>query len=181
MIRFTLAAIVAFFALTVSTFAAPILYSEAVSGDLPASGNPLPTFTLDAGVNTISGTTGFDGDVADFDSFAFIVPTGLQVVIANVTLTDFIGDLPAASWYLNSGSPAAFEGNSLEFIEVDSPGTQNFTTTPLAPDTYNLTAWVLGGVGYSNFTFTFTVIVPEPTSLALLGFAGLALARRRRA
>ena len=62
--RIRLSAAIPIFSLLLTTSvapatAAPINYSEAVSGDLGAS-LPAPTiFALDAGVNTVSGTLAF--------------------------------------------------------------------------------------------------------------------------
>ena len=75
--------IAAMFVMT-KALAVPIDYSEAASGDLTF---PAPAFVLDAGRNTIAGTTHFNFNSpggprfdTDFDSFAFVVPTGLQLV-----------------------------------------------------------------------------------------------------
>jgi hypothetical protein len=56
---------------------------------------------------------------------------------------------------------------SIPFRIIDSDGPQSFTASkPGAFDVYFA---------------TFTVAVPEPTSLAAVGLIGLGLARRRRA
>src|SRR5688572_3644792 len=58
---------------------APIIYNEAIDGDLPNQGtplntDPLHTFVFDLGTNTISGTISGGGDPSDHDSFAFVIP-----------------------------------------------------------------------------------------------------------
>jgi hypothetical protein len=172
------AAMVCTLVLSASGYAAPILYDESVGGDLPAAGSPLTTFTLDAGLNTVSGTTG--NAPTEFDSFAFTVPAGMQVTAANVTLADVSGNLSFVKWSLNQGSADAGVGTLLGVITSASPGSASFPGLPLLPDTYNLTAGAsMVGSGTSSYTFSLTV-VPEPTGLALAGcFAGAALLRRR--
>src|SRR6266540_3135171 len=65
-----------------SAAATPLSYSEAVSGDLIEVLTAPTVFTLDVGVNTVSGTFGFNPE-ADFDSFAFSVPVGM--VVTNIS------------------------------------------------------------------------------------------------
>ena len=70
--------------------ATPISYSESVSGDLVAA-LPAPTaFTLDVGVNTVSGTSHYAGDI-DPDSFAFTVPVGMVVTNVSFAFVRTIG------------------------------------------------------------------------------------------
>ena len=58
--------------------AAPFIYNES-SGDLEGS-LPAPTvFPFEIGVNSVLGTTYFDGSVGDWDCFAFSIPSGMQV------------------------------------------------------------------------------------------------------
>ena len=61
-------------------YGTPITYNEAVSGDL-GDNFAARMFTLDAGSNTVSGTTSFgaNGIGFDFDNFAFVVPAGMHV------------------------------------------------------------------------------------------------------
>src|SRR5688572_24973154 len=75
--------IVASLLLPTRVLAVPLSYSEALAGDLTFRS---PAFLLDVGRNTIAGTTHFDVNSpgrprfdTDFDSFAFSVPTGLQL------------------------------------------------------------------------------------------------------
>ena len=167
-------ALVAIAAQTASAFD----YSESVSGDLPQSGFPLPTFTLDPGSNTVSGTVAA-GDPTDFDSFAFIVPAGQQIISGGLTLADLTGNLSSAGWSLRAGSAFTNGGTFVEFVNANSPGADLIDSVPLAPGTYNLTGASLGDTGSSSYIFSFTVAVPEPASLSLLAIGSLALLRRR--
>jgi hypothetical protein len=172
------AAALALIGFVFSASAAPIAYSEGVSGDLPDSG-VLPTFTLDFGTNTVSGTYGQDANENDdFDDFAIIVPAGLSVVSADITLTDNVADMVGASWQLNSGSNLAHGGAPVTLLTASSPGSTAIPT--LVADTYNFTQ-----ASYANTpivpvsgNYTFTFVIPEPTTLALIGLGSLALMRR---
>jgi hypothetical protein len=148
--------------------AAVVTYNESVSGDLPAgiAGNPLPIMNLDVGTNTVKGTSGVGGSV-DFDSFAFTVPVGAQLVSANVAATDVAGstrDITDLVWNLFKGSANFSGGTFVENILVDSPGTKTFSSTPLGSNTYNISASTIettgSGSGFSDYTFTFVVQGP---------------------
>jgi hypothetical protein len=163
-----------------SASAAPIAYSEAVSGDLPETG-VLPTFTLDFGTNTVSGTYGQDAlENIDFDSFAIIVPSGLSVISADVTLTDNTNDMVSARWQLNSGSNVANGGTPITDVTANSPGTA--VIPALVADTYNFTqnAFTNTPVVPVTGNYTFTFIVPEPTMVALIALGSLTMMRRPR-
>lgn len=160
--------------------AAVVIYDESVNGDLPVFGSPLPTMALDVGTNTVSGKSGDSGASFDFDSFAFTVPAGAQLLSANVTLTDSpgnSGDINDLSWGLWGGSADYAGGSFLEFITGFSPGTYSFTTPPLGTDVYNISASSAGSSGgapkFSNYTFSFVVTslaaVPEPATLLMWG------------
>jgi hypothetical protein len=74
---------IALVALTGLAHASPVNYSEAVSGDIADAPND-PTFLLDAGVNTVSGTQSIGMSAAnvlsvDRDPFRFTVPVGMQL------------------------------------------------------------------------------------------------------
>jgi hypothetical protein len=159
--------------------AAPLNYNESASGDI-GSVNPLVTFTLGPGVNTISGIIG-DADSAnpppvDFDSFAFVVPAGLRVTAGQLTMSDVAGNLIENRWVLYRGLDQTMP---IQDFQQPTPGSSAFTVLPLGPDAYHLLNLQMTGIGLSSYTFSMTV-VPEPASLALLAPVVL-LARRRRA
>jgi hypothetical protein len=158
--------------------AAVVIYNESVNGDLPVFGSPLPIMALDVGTNTVTGKSGNGGSGFDFDSFAFTVPAGAQLVSGSVTMVDSpgnSGDLVGIDWVLNAGSPNYSGGSFLEFIFASSPGTLTFATTPLGPNVYNISASSAGNTGgppvFSDYTFSLVVTslaaVPEPATLMM--------------
>jgi hypothetical protein len=100
----------------------------------------------------------------DFDSFAFTVPVGDQLVSASVAASDVAGtsgDITELDWELFEGS-ANFEGGTfLQVLVVTSPGTTTFSSTPLGSNTYNIPLNSFGNSGsgsaFSDYTFTFVV------------------------
>jgi hypothetical protein len=165
---------------------AVVLYNESVDGDLPVFGPPLTNMALDIGTNTVTGFSGDYGPFFDFDSFAFTVAATTQIVSANVTLTDAVGnsgDIVDLEWGLFAGSADYASGTFLESISGLSPSTYAFTTTPLGPDVYNISAFSAGSSGgapkFSNYTFTFVVqstatATPEP-GMFIVGLVVLSL------
>jgi hypothetical protein len=168
------------------TSGAVVIYNESVDGDLPVFANPLPNMALDIGTNTVTGISGDSGPTFDFDSFAFTVPANTQLVSANVMLTDSpgnSGDIVDLEWALFAGSADYGGGSFLEGISGLSPSTYVFTTTPLGPDVYNISASSAGSFGgapkFSNYTFTFVVqstvaATPEP-GMFIVGLVVLGL------
>lgn len=74
--------------------AAVVNYSESVDGDINQS-----SFTLDVGVNTISGTSGrstFD----DYDDIRFVVPFSTVLVGLTITLNGTAGAAQPLGWDL---------------------------------------------------------------------------------
>src|SRR5262245_22180449 len=93
-----LALSVSLFGFAIQALATPINYNEAST---PSGGgefqyqfvSPTRSFTLDTGVNTISGTMGMiTFAFPDFDGFGFTVPSGLQVDSLSLNFTDAVGN-----------------------------------------------------------------------------------------
>jgi hypothetical protein len=169
--------------------AAPVNYSESINGDLPDMAVPLPTFVLDVGVNTIAGTFGTAADGAlDFDSFAFIIPTGMEMYFGRVQTADVgVGDILSVSWRLKVGSPDFDGGTFIEFVGLGAPDVDFVNAVPLSAGVYNLSAssYVHPEVplpARADFTFTLRVReeVPEPGFYGLVMIACATLARRPR-
>jgi hypothetical protein len=188
------AAVVAVVALTLTSLAfvaapaaaAPVNYNESVNGDLAGQGT-LPVLNLDIGANTITGT--FESPAVgdpDFDSVAFQVPVGMQLVSGGVVVNDVTGDITDSAWDLYPGNVAG-EGTFIERLEATSPGSDALTGVPIPAGTYNLFHISYGNIGASaSGTFTMTRnVVPEPATAASLlalgaAAAAAALLRRRR-
>jgi hypothetical protein len=174
-------------------------YIEGTNGDL-SNDRLFPTlFTLDIGVNTLTGTT----IAGDLDYLTFNIPSGfefqsftLNSYTGTGTLTQsFVGIQSGTTFTVTPASatpdallgythfgPAGAQGEILDNIGTGA-GAMGFTP-PLPAGDY--TFWIQETSGTArNYSFNITVsAVPEPTvwSLCVLGIgvAGIA-ARRRRA
>ena len=167
-----------------SSEAAPFSYSEAVSGDLP-TGDTLPLFTLDIGINTVSGTFGTDGIDPDFDSFAFKVPRHSELTAGQVALTDVMGNVISGEWQLRARSAKYIEGALIEFINADSPGIDSLDSVPQRSSIYNIShVSFLSSLpaARANYIFTFELapVIPEPASAVMMLIGGGGMLRRRR-
>jgi hypothetical protein len=179
-------------------FAAPasaaVIYSEAVSGDLPAA-NPLtvlPVLALSAGTNTVLGSVALSSAFQipnDFDAFIFTVPAGNTLAAISVSLAlraEGGGVVTAAAFRLNS-------------LVADIPSVQATdqslfaASLPLSAErgtfAFNGLRGILnqGDFRIADYALTLTVRGDEPTAVAgpgalwalLVGLAGLGLVRRR--
>jgi PEP-CTERM motif len=166
-----------------SVSAAPLAYSEAVSGDLP-SFTIAPLGALDTGLNTVRGRTCFTADGScqwgDFDSFRFTLSPGLVVQRISLDFTTTL--LPSSSWartgfelrevgpnlLLDSedfnllgpaGSVSAF-GGVLPLIDSGQFAIEQRSLARTGP------GW------FADYTWSIQVAqVPEPSTLALLVLA----------
>lgn len=159
------------------TYSAPIVYSEAVNGQLDFY-NTSP-FTLGVGINTFSGT-------CCFDAIPFTVPS--QTVLNNISATfDYSlgGNIRSLGLALVPGATAALltsagpkTYDSLHRSESPSTKTIFSQSTPLAAGTYNLSFssisldWLSpsplpqGSVTYSlAFNVQSIALPPPPTSV----------------
>lgn len=179
--------------------AAVMTYDEAVSGDL--SNPPLTTLAFDVGVNTISGNTGLRvaangvSSTEDVDPFEFAVPTGTQIVGAQLFMAQAVGGTLSTDWYLYSGSFYSDPESTLvgQFSITATNTTVVLPSPSYGPGTYSVLPGYMayGGAASADYTFTFTlreanenpVPVPEPaTPLLLAGalLAATAVGRRAR-
>jgi hypothetical protein len=169
--------------------AAPVSYQESVGGDL-AGFSPLTVFTLDAGINTISGRYGETSLTSfDWDSFAFLVPDGIVLDSVAVTISDAVNDPAQAFWGMFTGT-VWNAGTLLGSLFPESPGASSFAG-PFDAGSYNISVLGFGRAGTEpglvDYTFSLTAHstaqVSEPSPLALLAAACIVcgIARRRKA
>lgn len=155
--------------------AAPILVTE--PPDLPASAGP--TYAVDVGTNTITGSVnGWPGGFDYQDQFSIFVPGHLLVTSASVSIHDFNNLGGAAGLGCFSGAGCFGSGLFASLGIPASGSTLHFTaSSPWQED-------LQGGVNIGSFKYTLTLdvatrpaTVPEPGTwalmLAVLGGAGM--------
>jgi hypothetical protein len=186
--------------------AIPFHYSESVSGDL--AGVPSTDLSFGIGNNTISGSTHLAVNITgpgphfdtDFDSFAFSLPAGSQLVDLSIAFTTISSNTVSAyaetRLCLGVGYCAIADTlgyQTVSFFDVPPLQVDFGGALPLITGTYTLFTSGLG-IGpvidpsfseswSADYEWTLSVIpVPEPELLPLLGLglAGLAFIRRRK-
>ncbi len=174
--------------------------AQAVSASIAAQGVG-PEFQSKLGVTTntptavAGGATAATGPTINFGSVGYGIsatqyleianittdPDGGNASLTNLTLNSFtLGGLDASKFSLGlPGGTVVTKGTSV-FLPITVLSTSlGFLNSTLTVFTDQSVA--LGGIG-DTFTFAMTALVPEPTSLIMLGggLAGLALMRKRR-
>lgn len=176
---------------SVSAYAAPFLYDESVSGDLPCTSPPCAaTFPFDVGTNVIKGTV--SNAVFNFDSFSFSIPAGTQLTsVAYSWSLSGTGPVTVAdTGYALTPNTSSFAGaESINLVIDTSPVTLFSAALPVGAGIYALHQTNLGGTGGESWTAVYEIdlqvdtvrIVPEPSSLFLLavGIGALASLRKR--
>lgn len=104
-------------------------YTESTQGDLNHEGL-LHTLYLEPGANSVFGNVSVRGlaypdFVADFDSFAFVVAPGQQLVEFSAQLWDTSGNMTQARWSLFQSESAERDDSNplMAWVEPLSPGT----------------------------------------------------------
>jgi hypothetical protein len=183
-------------------------YIESVNGDLSGNfQNPTAIALVPNGSTTISGTiqgAGM-GVSVDLDYFTVTVPVGQVLAAVNVlpgtvgggAIGSFIGIYPGSTGVNPIGATSTdalgyylYRAADIGTDILDDMGTFNFNGTnpsigfiPPLPSA-NYTFWIQEGAN-GTFPYSFGLVlrsVPEPSTLLLLGLAGLAvgLLRHRR-
>jgi len=144
-------------------------FNEMTDGDLPTFSQDSAPFTLNYGVNTFSGEVTFsfnEGIPTDFDSFAFIVPTGntLDSITVDISL------IPGGSGIFNRTVYSIDQNFFQQEIPIPSMDLSLFTSLiPLENGLFALEN--LGLVGeltegqFQTAAYTFSLNVVEPESI----------------
>lgn len=181
-------------------------WNESINGDLSGNGNAPTLVVLTEGSNLFTGVMGStdNGVTVDADIWTFTIAagyylTGINLLAYNAPLEGHNSFMAlAGTSTINMFDTSQHLSNGLWGEELDGFG-NTYTDLlaildlgpsygglgidgPLGPGTY--TFWIQEGeapIGYTIDMVLTAVPVPEPGSLLLLGVAGLALLRRRRA
>ena len=160
-------------------------YDESVDGDLANLADGPTLFSVDPGVNTVSGTVG-DTDFEDF--IGFTIPTGQE--LASVVLEDFIlaNGNTSTGFRLYTDDGSGWAQASAGLITPADIGTDFLTvwdltdvggSAPLPPGDYG----VLLAEFTAGQTYSFSLnVVPEPSGLfgLMVAMTILGLAFRKR-
>jgi hypothetical protein len=183
------------------TFAAPIVYDEAVDGDLPPKAINAPVLPLGIGTNRVSGTVRWAYDFTgapesdDWDAFAFSIPFG--AALSHIGLE--IRRLPGSTGLVEHIIFRLLDSTLTEDTASGGIGEAAVRFPPAAHDVFSANvplrsglygiqeraiggALTIGQFALAGYGFTLEITpVTEPTTLSLfaLGLAGLAFARRR--
>jgi hypothetical protein len=175
--------------------AAPLDYTEALSGDLSNFGSAPTPLIFDLGVNRITGTMGGNPD-ADPDIYTFVIMPGLQLTSIFLSPMEprensFFALASGSTISLTSSEThlAAHLTRGIGELMPDLAAGGEFGglgfTAPLGAGTY--TAWFQETTNVRvDYTMAYTASpIPEPSSYAAIaGVLGLGMAayrRRRRA
>ncbi len=171
--------------LTANASAAPLVYDEAVDGDIVVDST---TFNLDFGANTISGTvSGLNTNLGiDSDLFDAILPANAILESIQVTVTPAAG----GNGFIPNKFQYSIDANPLVIINPNSSG-GNLDISILLAATL-LETFGLNGIQFltvADYQITINVseanVVPIPAALPLflggLGMMGFFGRRKKRA
>jgi len=158
------------------------VFTEETDGDLSNSNASPNVIDLQVGLNSIIGEVG-GGDSRDV--FSFTLEEGEELV--SIKLVAYNSDVPETdATPLQAASGDEFPANGIPDIgqSVLSDANEGTEVLPMAgsftygPGTYSFRTTEFGSAAVYQLDFQ---VIPEPTSIALVGFGALALLRRRRA
>ena len=175
-------------------------YEESVSGDLSGNGAAPTSLDFSTGLNTVTGTMGSINGATDADIFTFTVAPGQEITSLDVvTYTPSISPGTGSFLAIAAGSSIATSSAATHLSNKLISGTgeilgtlattKQFTTgfgspsgpsgltSPIGPGTYTL--WFQeAGKASVDYTIGFT-LVPEPSTIALVGLGLVAFTFRR--
>ncbi|MEM0982354.1 MAG: hypothetical protein AAGI17_00220 [Planctomycetota bacterium] len=185
----------------VGTAAGQVTFTEADLGEFSDDANAPTVLDFIVGINTVSGSVTQSNDLANGnrDFFTFTLTAGQELVAVNVIQWEdlasgsgnqgFIGgNIDSVGLVPGGATSADFEfgtlvggtdvGNDiLPDLAANNTAGPDFIG-PVGPGTYT---FVIQQTGPQNSSYTLDfVVTPAPATAAMLGFAGLTAARRRR-